>query len=110
VNETSAASATLNEVMVLAELFRLDPLISSVGLDGVVGGNLGITRSILFLGKCPVLGSCLGGRGRNDDHDATVPTDELGVLLRDGMPPSKVVDARFDRGLTLDVGSAPPTD
>ena len=94
----------------LAELFKLDPPISSVGLDGAVDGNRGITRSILFLGKCPVLGSCLGGSGRYEDHDAAVPTDELGVLLSDGMPLSKVVDARFGRGLTFDVGSDPSTD
>jgi hypothetical protein len=54
-----------------------------------------------------VEGSCLGGRGRYEDQDAAVPTDEVGVLESDGRPCSKVVEERFVRGGRLDTSSDP---
>jgi hypothetical protein len=75
----SLASATRNDVKVLAELLTLASFINSVGLERSVGW--GITRSILLVAKELVKGLCLTIA---DVLDAIVPYEELGECTSDG--------------------------
>lgn len=98
--DISSASTTRNEVNVLALLFSDALSTPWVKLLGVVIGQ-GMTRSIDFVENAVLLyGFVRDGRGLYDDMLPAVPTEDVGVCTKLGVPSSAVeVRARLIPGL-----------